>query len=79
MNYEELVLNLLSDITGQEPEELKEIKDVNLFTSGVVDSLSISSLIAEAEEALDKKIELTKYSAEDFATINKIISVLEDL
>lgn len=79
MNYEELVLDLLADITGLEPQELAENKDINLFESGVLDSLSLSGMIASVEEEIGKTINITDFCIKDFSTINAIVHILEEL
>ncbi|MBI6872991.1 D-alanine--poly(phosphoribitol) ligase subunit DltC [Clostridium aciditolerans] len=68
---EEKILDILESICGV--DEVKEDKDLDLFDSGLLDSLATIELLIALEEKLGVKIEPTEVQREDINTPNKII------
>ena len=69
---EEKVLAILVEICAV--DEVREDKDINLFESGLLDSLGLIELIIKLEEELDIKIEPTELEREEIETPNKLIN-----
>lgn len=74
-----IIIQELCELTGLEPEELHEIRELNLFENGILDSLSLIHLIKRLEDHLCWKINITAYQIEDFSTINALIALIEHL
>ncbi|MBV7274443.1 D-alanine--poly(phosphoribitol) ligase subunit DltC [Clostridium thailandense] len=68
---EEKILDILESICGV--DEVREDRDLDLFESGLLDSLATIELLIELEEKLGVKIEPTEVQREDISTPNKII------
>jgi D-alanine--poly(phosphoribitol) ligase subunit 2 len=68
---EEKILDILESICGV--DEVREDKDLDLFDSGLLDSLATIELLIALEEKLGVKIEPTEVQREDIDTPNKII------
>lgn len=68
---EEKILDILESICGV--DEVREDKDLDLFDSGLLDSLATIELLIALEEKLGVKIEPTEVQREDINTPNKII------
>lgn len=75
---DEIVLKCLKEITGLEIDDLRKIKDSNIYEIGLLDSLSLVNLIYEIETETGKKIDISKCSPNDFETIGKIIETVEN-
>ncbi|NEZ47913.1 D-alanine--poly(phosphoribitol) ligase subunit DltC [Clostridium niameyense] len=71
---EQKVLEILVDICGD--DEVTEDKDINLFESGLLDSLGMIELLIELEKVLNIKIQPTEINREDIETPNKIIELI---
>lgn len=71
---EERVIDILESICGS--DEVKDDKDVNLFDTGLLDSLGVTELLIQIEEELGIDIAPTEITREDIETPNKIIEYL---
>jgi D-alanine--poly(phosphoribitol) ligase, subunit 2 len=71
---EEKVLDILESVCGT--DEVRKDMDVNLFETGLLDSLGITELLVEIEEQLGIEIAPTEITREDIETPNKIIMYL---
>ncbi|MDS1003607.1 D-alanine--poly(phosphoribitol) ligase subunit DltC [Clostridium sporogenes] len=71
---EQKILDILVDVCGD--EEVIEDKDVNLFDSGLLDSLGVIELLLQIEEVLNVKIQPTEITREDIQTPNKVIELI---
>ncbi len=76
MNAQQAILKAMEVVVGLEQEELMENLDLNLIESGLIDSLTIVSLISEVEKYVGKKIAIKQISPEDFITINKLTAAI---
>ncbi|NFV12569.1 D-alanine--poly(phosphoribitol) ligase subunit DltC [Clostridium sporogenes] len=68
------ILDILVDVCGD--EEVIEDKDVNLFDSGLLDSLGVIELLLQIEEVLNVKIQPTEITRQDIQTPNKVIELI---
>lgn len=75
-NYESIVLESLSEITGLDSEELQQIKKDNIFENGILDSLSLVTLVSKIEKKANIEINISDCKLEDFASIEKIIGFI---
>ncbi|KOR26074.1 D-alanine--poly(phosphoribitol) ligase subunit DltC [Clostridium sp. FAM 1755] len=71
---EQKILDILVDVCGD--EEVIEDKDVNLFDSGLLDSLGVIELLLQIEEVLNVKIQPTEITRQDIQTPNKVIELI---
>jgi D-alanine--poly(phosphoribitol) ligase subunit 2 len=71
---EEKVLDILISICGV--DEVKQDRDIDLFETGLLDSLGIIELLVQIEEKLGIVIEPTEVEREDINTPNKLIDYL---
>ena len=68
------ILDVLEKICGV--DDAREDRDINLFESGLLDSLGLIELLIELEEKLDIKIEPTEIERSDIETPNKLIEYI---
>lgn len=71
---ENKVLDFIVDIVGE--EELRTNRDIDLFETGLIDSLRVVRLIVELEEEFDISIPPTETPREEFNTPNAIIETV---
>ncbi|MDD6394575.1 MAG: phosphopantetheine-binding protein [Firmicutes bacterium] len=79
METVDIVLEIIEKITGIEKEEMKENIDINLLESGILDSLSIVSLLAEISERIGKRITVKQMKISDFATVTSIAQAIDNI
>lgn len=72
----EVILEQLAEITGE--DEIKRNPDIELFSSGLLDSFGIIQLFVAIQEELNIEIAPTEVDREMWATPNKIIAYLEE-
>lgn len=75
-NLENTVLDIMEKVC--ETDEVREDLDLDLFDAGLLDSLSIISLLLEIEEKLGLRLQPTDIEKEDFTTINNLIIYLKN-
>ena len=73
MNEE--VLDMLAEIC--EDDVVREDRDVELFDSGLIDSLAFTELLVEMEDRFGVSVSPTEVDRSDLNTPNKIISYFE--
>ena len=71
---EEKILDILETICGV--DEAREDKNINLFETGLLDSLAVIELLVQIEERLGIVIEPTEVEREQIETPNKLIQYL---
>ena len=71
----EIVLSILASIC--EDEIVKDELDVDLFKTGLLDSLSFIDVLLEIEEQLGIEIPPTEIEREKFSTANQILEIIE--
>lgn len=72
----ETILNTLADICGT--DEVKKNPDLQLFTTGLLDSFGTIQLFVAIQEELNIEVAPTEVEREEWATPNKIIQYLEE-
>jgi len=77
MNIENTVYKNMEMITGLPEEELRGMPELDLQENELMDSLSTAELISAIAADLGKTIDLKKFKAEDFTTINGIIAAVK--
>lgn len=75
MNHEQIVFRILSELTGLKSEELQNIRTLNLFENGILDSLSLVRFMNELEEKLNQKINISACQIENFSTIDALTNL----
>ena len=78
-NAERIVLDCLSEITGLENEELKEIRAINLFENDILDSLSFVNLLTHLEEMCNTHIDFSLFKPKNLTTIDELIAMVAAL
>lgn len=79
MNNEQIVFNILSELTGLRSDELQNIRTLNLFENGILDSLSLVRFMNELEEQLHQKIDINACQIDNFSTIDALIDLTSHL
>ena len=72
---EEKILEMLADIC--EEDVVKENKDIELFDTGLLDSLAFAELLFDIEEKFGVIIAPSEIEREDINTPNKIIKLIQ--
>ncbi len=71
------ILKAMEDVIGLDAEEMSGMLDENLIESGLVDSLSIITLLQTIEGSVGHKIDIKTMSPEDFATVNSLAAAID--
>lgn len=71
---EDKVLDILERVCGT--DEIREDLDINIFETGLLDSLGSIELLLAIEEDLNIKIEPTEVERDEIATPRKLIEYL---
>lgn len=71
------ILKAMDEVIGLDSDEMKDMLDENLFETGLVDSLSVISLLQNIEETVGYKIDIKKMSPADFVTVNTMAKAIE--
>lgn len=77
MEFRDQVLDLLTEVA--ETNVIKENPDVELFEEGIIDSFQTVGLLLEIQNKLDIEVSIMDFDRDEWATPNKIITVLETL
>lgn len=72
----EKILETLTEICGT--DEIMKNPDVELFSTGLLDSFGIIQLFVEIQEGLNIEVAPTEVTREEWSTPNKIIAYLEE-
>lgn len=70
------ILEMLEEIC--EDEIVKEDLDINMFDTGLLDSLAVTTLIVEIEERFQISLSPTEIERDQMDTPNKLIALLEE-
>jgi D-alanine--poly(phosphoribitol) ligase subunit 2 len=71
------VLDIFEEVTGT--DELREDLDLDIFEAGLLDSLGIIEVLLKIEEVFQIKLQPTDLERKDMATVNNLVSFLENL
>jgi D-alanine--poly(phosphoribitol) ligase subunit 2 len=77
MNTQQAILKAMEDILGLNAQEMRENLDIDLFDSGLVDSLALVSLITQVETSIGRKIDIKRIEPESFLTINRLSEAID--
>lgn len=72
---EEKVLDMLVEVTGN--DDIEEDKDLDLFESGLLDSLGIIEVLLKIEEIFGLKLQPTDLERKDMSTVNNLVAFLK--
>ena len=70
------VLDILEDLTGS--DEVKKDLDVNLFETGLLDSMATVQLLLELQTQLGVDVPGSEFERSEWDTPNKIIAKVEN-
>lgn len=70
------VMSILEELTGS---NLVDKMDVNLFESGLLDSMATVQLVMELEEKCQVSIPISEFNRQEWETPSKIIAKVESL
>ena len=70
------VLDILEDLTGS--DEVKKDLDVNLFETGLLDSMATVQLLLELQTQLGVDVPVSEFERREWDTPNKIIAKVEN-
>lgn len=73
---EEKMLDILANLCDD--DSVKEDRDIDLFDSGLLDSLDFADLLLEIEESFNVIIAPSEIERSDINTPNKIISLVKE-
>lgn len=73
---EEKVLDMLVEVC--EDEDVKEDLDIDLFESGLLDSLAVAELLVRIEEVFGIELSLTELDRTMISTPNRVIAFLKE-
>ncbi|MFD1671730.1 D-alanine--poly(phosphoribitol) ligase subunit 2 [Agrilactobacillus yilanensis] len=76
-NVRETVLEILSDLTGS--DEIKANPDINLFETGLLDSMGTVQLLLELQAQLDVDAPVSEFDRTEWATPNKVVAKVESM
>lgn len=71
------ILNILADITGS--DEVKKDLDVNIFETGLLDSMGTVQLLLEFQNQLGVDVPVSEFERSEWDTPNKIIAKVESM
>lgn len=74
MSVFDATVQSMQDILGL--EEMTSELDLNLWETGLIDSLGLVAVIIRIEELLKTGIRIEEMQAEDFTTIRKMVSAI---
>jgi len=79
MNVEKIVYEAMVELTGISKDDFAEYQDADLIESGILDSLSISSLLSVVSKKIGVKIRTNNLKRKDFENIGALIKALQSL
>ena len=71
------ILDILADITGS--DEVKKDLDVNIFETGLLDSMGTVQLLLEFQNQLGVDVPVSEFDRSEWETPNKIIAKVESM
>lgn len=71
------ILDILVDITGS--DEVKKDLDVNIFQTGLLDSMGTVQLLLEFQNQLGVDVPVSEFDRSEWDTPNKIIAKVESM
>lgn len=77
MNTQQAILKAMESILGLNAQEMLENLDIDLFDSGLVDSLALVTLITQVETTIGKPIDIKQIEPENFLTVNRLTAAID--
>ncbi|MGY3748980.1 D-alanine--poly(phosphoribitol) ligase subunit DltC [Vagococcus acidifermentans] len=71
MNTKETILNILTDVTGN--DEVKTNLDLNLYDEGLLDSMATVQLLVEIDSQCGITVPVSEFDRDDWGTPRQII------
>ena len=71
------ILDILADITGS--DEVKKDLDVNIFQTGLLDSMGTVQLLLEFQNQLGVDVPVSEFDRSEWDTPNKISAKVESM
>ena len=71
------ILDILADITGS--DEVKKDLDVNIFETGLLDSMGTVQLLLEFQNQLGVDVPVSEFDRSEWDTPDKIIAKVESM
>ena len=71
------VLNILAELTGS--DEVLNNQDVNLFESGLLDSMATVQLLLELDNEFDIEVPVSEFERSEWDTPAKVIAKVAEL
>jgi D-alanine--poly(phosphoribitol) ligase subunit 2 len=69
------VLSILTDVCKE--EAIRKNPDIELFSSGLLDSMGLVEVLVEIESRLNLYVSITDFERDEWSTPNRIIAYLE--
>lgn len=76
MDAEKIVYKAMDTVTGLTKEDFADYLDLNLFSSGILDSLSLASVLSEISYISGAKIDIKNFEKKDFDNIGAFIGAV---
>ena len=73
---EEKLVDLIAEICDN--DDVREMRDVDLFEAGLIDSMGAIDLLIELEDQFGVSIAPTELEREEMNTVNKIIARVQE-
>lgn len=73
----DVVMDVLTDLTGS--DEVKKNPDIQLFDTGLLDSMGTVQLLLELQNRLGIDAPVSEFDRQEWATPNKIIAKVASL
>lgn len=71
------VLDILADVTGS--DEVKKDLDVNIFQTGLLDSMGTVQFLLELQNQLGIDVPVSEFDRSEWETPNKIIAKVDSM
>lgn len=78
MNTVSIILDAMDEVLSLDKEEMSQMLDVNLLEEGLIDSLSILTLLEAIEERVGYPVDIKKMKPVDFSTVNMLSKAIEN-
>ncbi|WP_057769545.1 D-alanine--poly(phosphoribitol) ligase subunit DltC [Lactobacillus selangorensis] len=76
-NVQSTVMSILTDLTGS--DEVTKNPDIDLFTTGMLDSMATVQLLLELQSQLGINVPVSEFDRTQWNTPNKIIAKVESM
>lgn len=67
----------MQDVLGLDQSEMAENLDLDLFESGLVDSLAMVTLITDVERNIGSRIAIREMNPESFLTVSRLTEAID--